>query len=76
MAQNETTIYKKCINCGKYCPEAIMIVGQFCSEECAGQYRRCPHCGNFFILMNETEQTFCSTICQNADKIYIPGDKE
>ncbi|MDA3958151.1 hypothetical protein [Oceanispirochaeta sp.] len=49
-------------------------MGQFCSEDCAGQYRRCPHCGDYFILDEDKEQKFCSSDCQNNDKIYIPGD--
>ncbi|QEN07927.1 hypothetical protein EXM22_07980 [Oceanispirochaeta crateris] len=76
MEQNDTAIYKKCINCGRYCPEAIMIVGQFCCEDCADQFRRCPHCGKYFILTDDQEQMFCSTSCQNAEKTYTPGEKE
>ena len=70
---DETTAYKKCINCGKYCPEGGMIAAQFCSEECAVYYKRCLHCGNYFKLEDQ-DQTFCSIACQNADKFHIPGD--
>jgi endogenous inhibitor of DNA gyrase (YacG/DUF329 family) len=74
MAQIDNPVYKKCVNCGRHSPEARMIMGQFCSEDCAGQYRRCPHCGDYFILDEDKEQKFCSSDCQNNDKIYIPGD--
>jgi len=50
-----------------------MIVGQYCSEACASQYRRCPHCGNYFMLADGIDQMFCSSECQNADK-FQSGD--
>ncbi|MBF9015683.1 MULTISPECIES: hypothetical protein [unclassified Oceanispirochaeta] len=74
MSQEETTVYSKCINCGRYAPEANMIVKQFCSEECARQYKRCPHCGNYFMLSEETKHKYCSPQCEDADKIHNPGE--
>jgi len=69
MANEDSTEFKKCIVCGRYCPEASMIVGHYCSEACASQYRRCACCGDYFMLVDGSDQIFCSSDCQNADKI-------
>ncbi len=76
MSQDESSVYSKCINCGRYAPEANMLLKHFCSEDCARQYRRCIHCGNYFMLTDDPEQRFCSTACEGADRKHYTGEDQ
>ncbi len=66
MSETESKSYKKCVNCGKYCPEVVMINGAYCSEDCADQYGCCKSCGRYYSLDTEFTQGFCSRACHNT----------
>ena len=61
---NGGTSYYRCRNCGRYLSSEKTEMDQFCSLECARQYRRCPVCGSYFLP--DTDTPFCSTACAEA----------
>ena len=65
MSETEIRNYRKCANCGKYCPEFLMINKMFCSEECAALYGKCRNCGKYFPLESGYDKDFCSAPCHD-----------
>ena len=58
-------VYYRCRNCGKYIDIEKVQMDQFCSLECARQYRRCAVCGKFFLP--DTDTPYCSSACEEAN---------
>ena len=57
--------YYRCRNCGRYIKLDDVEREQFCSLECARQYRCCTVCGTYFLP--DTDTSYCSIECEKAN---------
>jgi len=57
----EEKVYLRCRNCGKHIALDQVEKEQFCSLECARQYRQCIVCGRYFLPSTDTP--YCSEEC-------------
>jgi predicted nucleic acid-binding Zn ribbon protein len=57
--------FYRCRNCGRFIPIEKVEMEQFCSLECARQYRKCPVCGRYFLP--DTDNSYCSPACAEAN---------